>query len=158
MLKWSFCRLPSWLLSILPHPCSGTRVRREWAGKSVGAPNGFFCLLAPFQGDGMKVNPLLVLSQQNCGFILSSDVLHTEYFICNSQSFGQILKYAVCTYVGCSDDIFFFFFPPNVLNYSCRVLGSKQDYILKRWHQWSLELCKVTQKVLKCRTKSAHCS
>lgn len=116
-----------------PHPCSGTQVRREWAGKSVGAPNGFFCLLAPFQGDGMKVNPLLVISQQSCEFILSSDVLHTEYFLCNSQSSDQILKYALFVpNVGCSDDVFFFF-PQNVLNYSCRVLGSKQDYILKQW-------------------------
>ena len=82
-------------------------MRREWAGKSVGAPNGFFCLLAPFQGDGMKVNPLLVISQQSCEFILSSDVLHAEYFICNSQSSGQILKYALFVpNVGCSDDVF----------------------------------------------------
>lgn len=61
----------------------------------------------------MKVNPLLVISQQSCEFILSSDVLHTEYFLCNSQSSGQILKYALFVpNVGCSDDVFFFF-PPK---------------------------------------------
>lgn len=60
----------------------------------------------------MKVNALLVISQQSCEFILSSDVFHTEYFICNSHSFGQILKHALFVpHVGCSDDVFFFLSP-----------------------------------------------